>query len=159
MGSHNRDILFLMNERRSRSILMGLVFTGLLLISAFGCDIEDKPSKMKITSAPVRTACTGSPYYYRIKSTGEPTPSLSVSGIPAWLSFDGIDTLSGTPAIAGLSETLTITAKNGKQTDAVQSFVVDVSAPPSGAVLIIDLLSNSVVELALAPTDILTDID
>ena len=61
-----------------------------------------------------------------MSATGNPAPVLSVSGLPAGLSFDAASGLiSGTPDAAGTS-TLTVTANNGCNAPAVQTFTLTV---------------------------------
>ena len=84
---------------------------------------------------------------------GEPV-SLSVQGLPVWLSFvdNGNDsgTLSGTPTVSDLGTfTITVTASEGGY-DAVQTFdlvVRDVTAPSVPAGLTEDAIASSSVDL------------
>lgn len=80
-----------------------------------------------ITSAPITTATVGQPYSYTIATTGTPAPTLSASGLPAWLTLNG-SVLSGTPTAAGATGTITLTASNGFGTNATQSFTITTSA-------------------------------
>jgi predicted peptidase len=84
-----------------------------------------------ITSTPATNAFVGQPFSYTITTTGSPAPTLSMSGLPAWLSLSG-NVLSGTPPSAGTTGTITLTASNGVNPDATQSFVINVSTlmPP-----------------------------
>jgi hypothetical protein len=84
-----------------------------------------------ITSAPALTAQVGALYTYNIVATGSPSPAITASGLPAWLSLVG-STLSGTPSAGdiGLSGAITITASNGLLPNAVQTFQIDVTGQP-----------------------------
>ena len=88
------------------------------------------PVAPAITSIAPTTATVGTVYSYTITGTGDPAPSLSVSDLPEWLSFDGVDTIRGTPSIAGTTSTITITATNGVVPDTVQTFTIDVRQSP-----------------------------
>ncbi len=76
----------------------------------------------KITSIPKKEAMATQVYQYTITATGIPAPTLTVQGLPAWLLFNGTNTISGTaPDMAvGLSYTLTITAQNAQGQDIQQ---------------------------------------
>jgi hypothetical protein len=66
-----------------------------------------------ITSTAPTEAFVGEPYVYVITATGSPAPSITVSGLPGWLTFDDVDTISGTPQITDVgTETITATATN-----------------------------------------------
>ena len=61
-----------------------------------------------------------------ISATGAPAPVLSVAGLPPGLSFDAASGLiSGTPEAAGTS-TLTVTANNGCNAAAVQTYTLTI---------------------------------
>ena len=88
-----------------------------------------------ITSDSTTTFTENTPGTFTVVSNGEPTASLSESGpLPSGVSFndngDGTATLSGTPA-TGTNGTypLTITASNGVNPDATQTFALVVDAP------------------------------
>ena len=80
-------------------------------------------SPPQITSTAPTTATVGTVYTYTIATTG--TPTLSVSGNPAWLTLSG-NTLSGTPTAAGATGTITVTANNGVNPNATQTFSITV---------------------------------
>lgn len=82
-----------------------------------------------ITSTPVTTALASVNYTYNLAATGNPAPTFSVSGNPAWLTLTG-STLSGTPSLAdiGTTGTITVTATNGQAPDDTQQFQITVSA-------------------------------
>ncbi len=83
-----------------------------------------------ITSSAPTTAQVGTPYTYTVTTSGSPAPTLSVTGLPAWLTFDGTDTISGTPTAAGTTGTITVTATNGMSTQGKQTFSITVALPP-----------------------------
>ncbi len=88
-----------------------------------------------ITSTAVITATEGAVYTYTVTATGTPTPALSASGLPAWLTFTpATGVLTGTPAAGDIGTTgsITITATNGVTPDDTQSFTIVVAAAPSG---------------------------
>jgi hypothetical protein len=64
-----------------------------------------------ITSVAPTTGIIGSPFSYKIASTGVPKPTISVSGNPEWLTLADT-TLSGTPPTFGVFGPITITATN-----------------------------------------------
>lgn len=87
-----------------------------------------------ITSAPDTTATDGVAYNYTITATGSPTPTITTTGLPAWLAQNG-NTLTGTPGTTdvGFSSRITVTASNGRAPNAVQTFTIQVfpaSGPP-----------------------------
>ncbi len=84
-----------------------------------------------ITSTPPASVTVGQLYTYNITTTGDPAPSLIVSGNPSWLTLAG-DVLSGTPpgSAFGITGMITITAANGWAPDDVQSFTIDVQGIP-----------------------------
>ncbi|NQT89424.1 hypothetical protein HQ560_21830, partial [bacterium] len=59
----------------------------------------------------VLTARVGKPFTHVIQTTGSPLVSVSVTGLPGWLAFDGGDTLNGTSLAEG-SWTIQVTATN-----------------------------------------------
>ncbi len=63
------------------------------------------------TSNPLTTGITDRPYSYTVMITGSPTPTLSVSGNPGWMSLNG-NVLSGNPDSTGSIGPITITATN-----------------------------------------------
>ncbi|MFP4260224.1 MAG: hypothetical protein ACLFS1_04005, partial [Opitutales bacterium] len=65
------------------------------------------------------TFYVGEPFEYVFEIIGSPAPSVTVSGLPGWLSFDGDKTLSGTPgpSDSGSTADLLVTATNGSGTD------------------------------------------
>jgi PKD repeat protein len=86
----------------------------------------------QITSPDSTTLAVGVTTSFTVTATGIPTPSLAVSdALPGGVSFtnmgDGTATISGTPAVGSEGEyPLTITASNGVDPDAEQSFTLTV---------------------------------
>ena len=83
-----------------------------------------------ITSANNATFTAGQAGSFTVTATGYPTPTLSVSGaLPSGVTFtnngDGTATISGTPTAGGVF-TLTITASNGVNPNATQTFTLKV---------------------------------
>jgi hypothetical protein len=88
---------------------------------------------VKIGQAPAITSATSTNTFtygtanttFTVTSTGVPTPSLSQTGAPGWVTFadqgDGTALISGTPTAAGTFN-FTITAHNGFGPDATQNF-------------------------------------
>ncbi len=76
----------------------------------------------RITSIPNTKAMATTVYQYTITATGNPAPTFTVQGLPAWLLFDGINKISGTvPSMAtGVSYNVTVTAQNGQGQDTQQ---------------------------------------
>jgi hypothetical protein len=73
------------------------------------------------------TFYVGESFSYDLEIIGSPFPSVSVSGLPTWLSFDGDKTLSGTPtpADAGSTVDLIVTAENASGEDSLNlSFAI-----------------------------------
>ncbi|HEV2325545.1 MAG TPA: Ig-like domain repeat protein [Terracidiphilus sp.] len=70
---------------------------------------------------------------FTVNYTGVPTPTVSQSGAPSWITFtdnkNGTATISGTPTAAG-SFSFTITAHNGYGNDAMQNFTLKVQQAP-----------------------------
>ncbi|MCA8916758.1 MAG: hypothetical protein KDB90_15300 [Planctomycetes bacterium] len=110
-------------------------------IGSTGVDLDDvllvgpagPVSAPAITSSAPTNAFVGTTYSYTVTATGSPAPTFGITGtLPAWLTWDGTDTLSGTPAAGdvGTVGPLTITATNTAGTDTeVFSITVSPSAP------------------------------
>jgi hypothetical protein len=96
------------------------------------------PTPPVISSSTPAIAYTGGTYTYTISAGGSPAPTITVSGLPSWLSFDGTDTISGTPggSDTGASPTITVTATNS-QGFATQTYSIIVYnlVPPEGSIL------------------------
>lgn len=89
---------------------------------------EDGPPQ--VASAAPTTATAGNQVNYDVVAFGSPTPSISASGLPPWLSLNG-STLSGTPTASdiGMTGTITVTATNTYGVDD-QMFQINVSGAP-----------------------------
>jgi hypothetical protein len=93
---------------------------------AFTLVIEPDCDEPSILSGAPPSATAGSSYAFQVSAIGRPAPVLSVTGLPAGLSFDAASgLLSGTPEAGGAS-TLTVTANNGCNAPAVQTFTLTV---------------------------------
>ncbi len=110
----------------------------------FAITVTDTPSAPVITSTPITTATVGTLYTYTITADGTPTPTITASSLPGWLNLAS-DTLSGTPGASdlGTTGTITITAANGVNPNATETFQITVNgiaptitstAPTSAAV-------------------------
>lgn len=98
--------------------------------------IDVSGSAPAVTSgAPPSSATVGTAYSYTIAASGAPTPTLSASGVPGWLTFNaGNGMLQGTPTSGdvGTSGPITLTAANGISPDATLTFTITVSAGSGG---------------------------
>jgi len=86
-----------------------------------------------ILSRPKRSVFPGSRYTYRITANGSPLPALEVEGLPAWLAFDGIATIAGTPGEGDVGRTGEIVARASSSAGRrEQRFRIDVPDPVIG---------------------------
>jgi len=121
---------------------IAIIFASLFLILA--CDsgggksnnnsgTTTNPPQPRILSVPPTAATVGLIYVYQPTVTGTPTPSVDVTGFPAWLTWDGA-ALRGTPSTTdvGTSPVITVTASNGVHDDAHQTFSIGVVPNGSG---------------------------
>ena len=93
---------------------------------AFTLTVEPSCFDPSIISAAPPPGSAGAPYAFVVSATGTPAPVLSVDGLPAGLSFDAASGLiSGTPEAAGMSA-LTVTANNGCNAAAVQTYTLTI---------------------------------
>ena len=84
-----------------------------------------------ITSGAPPSGTVGVPYAFSVTASGDPPLTLSVSGLPAGLTFNpATGSISGVPTAAGTS-TLTITASNACQPSAVQTQTLTVARSAS----------------------------
>ncbi|MCB9933783.1 MAG: putative Ig domain-containing protein [Planctomycetes bacterium] len=108
--------------------------------NAYGADNQQFQVQVVVapqfTSTPVLSASEGTPYSYAATASGYPAATLAVSSIlPAWLTFSaGTGLLSGTPTSADApgNVNVVLTATNGYNPDATQSFTIVVAPAPSG---------------------------
>jgi len=88
----------------------------------------------QIDSKAVTTAYAGIAYSYHITASGSPTPTITASGLPSWLSFNASTaTLTGTPNSEGTTGTITVTATN-TQGNANQTFTITISKVSAAAI-------------------------
>lgn len=87
------------------------------------------PTAPTITGATVAYGGVGEPFSYVVTAAGNPTPTFSVSGLPAWASLSGA-TVSGTPTATGtFSVTLTATNSEGSDTKTLTLTVLTSTKP------------------------------
>lgn len=84
-----------------------------------------------ITSASSTTMTSGLAGHFNVTATGNPAPTYSATGLPAWASLDSsTGLLGGTPPTAGpSSHPIAITATNGVAPAATQNFTLFIIAP------------------------------
>lgn len=94
--------------------------------------IDNEPRAPVLTSTAPPPGRYGSAYSHSFTATGAPTPSFTLSGaLPPGLSFSAASgTLAGTPTRAGTYQNITITAANGAQPDAAQTFDLVIKPAP-----------------------------
>jgi len=91
---------------------------------AFTLAIEPACFEPSITSGAPPPGTAGAPYAFTVTATGSPAPTVSIDGLPAGLSFDAASgVISGAPDAEGTS-TLTVTANNGCNAPAVQTYAL-----------------------------------
>jgi len=80
------------------------------------------------TAVPTTTATSFVAYSYAVIATGSPTPTVTATNLPRWLTFTS-GTLSGTPGAGDVGQTglITLTASNGVGNPAVQNFRITVA--------------------------------
>lgn len=91
--------------------------------------VVNEPSALTLPSD--TTAVLGHPVDFAIGVTGYPSPTVSVTGLPAglsWVPGAGGGHIVGSPTAAGTS-TIQVTATNGIGTDAAASFTLTVDLP------------------------------
>jgi len=80
-----------------------------------------------ITSVLPPAGKVGVAYSHTFTATGIPVPTFSLTGtLPAGLTFDGVDTISGTPTNSGSFTGLSVTAANGFAPDDTQNFSITI---------------------------------
>ena len=81
-----------------------------------------------ITSAVPQDGTIGVFYSHTFTATGNPAPTFSVSGtLPNGITFNGVDTISGTPTVAATFNSLSVTASNGTAPDDTQNFSITIN--------------------------------
>lgn len=104
-------------------------------VQSFKLSINQAPS---ITSTSAATLIVGTSAPFMVMTTGNPIPSIKLTGaaLPAGVTF--VDNLNGTGALSGTAASgtggtyaLTFTAANGVGTNAVQNFVLTVKQAPT----------------------------
>ncbi|MCC7510702.1 MAG: hypothetical protein IT464_15165 [Planctomycetes bacterium] len=106
-------------------------------VSTLAIRITDPvPTAPIITSTAPTAATVGNLYTYTVTATGNPAVTFSILPDPAtqgsgWLTWDGTDTLSGTPGPGDVGNfpTLTITATNGVAPDDTEVINIVVTQP------------------------------
>jgi hypothetical protein len=84
------------------------------------------PEAPVITSTPVTGGQVGEPYAYDVEATGNPAPTFALTVAPTGMTINSTTGLiQWTPADAGDFD-VTVTASNGVDPDAVQSFTITV---------------------------------
>ncbi|MFC1582288.1 hypothetical protein ACFL4W_01995 [Planctomycetota bacterium] len=121
-------------QKRHLGLFLMLTLSLLMGCSDSSSD-KDDPTGPSITSSAPSTANVGVLYTYTITAAGSPAPTISVSGLPGWLGFNGVDTISGTPGSAGTTGTITVTAANGVLPDAQEQFTITITDLPAAPVI------------------------
>lgn len=105
---------------------------------------------------PATTATAGFVYAAPLEVAGNPAPTVTVSGLPGWLSFDAAtSTFAGVPGAGDVGTTgpITIAAANGIQPDATHSYTINVRPSSTAAGLVVfDTSSAAGNETALEAT-------
>ena len=127
--------LGIQNDGATIGLMYGSNTAG-LATSTRAISLYAPPAAPAITSTAPATAAVGFLYTYTVTATGSPAPTFSINPNPAtqgsgWLTWNGTDTLSGTPGAGDVGNfpTLTITATNGVSPDATQVINIVVSQP------------------------------
>lgn len=99
---------------------------GVAAEQSFAITVEEASAPQITSNAPL-SAIIGQPYTYTIVATGTPQPTITATGLPAWLTLSG-NTLSGTPSMAdhGMSGLISISADNTVGSAATQDFEINV---------------------------------
>ncbi len=98
--------------------------------NAIGSEQVFTPTAPTITSTAPTTATTGTAYTYTVTATGTSPITFSIAGsLPTGIVWNGTDTLSGTPSVAGTFGPITITASNGVAPNDTEVFSIVVTTP------------------------------
>ena len=79
-----------------------------------------------ITSVPNPTARVGRLYSYRVVATGNPAPTIRVTGLPSSLAFDGVDTIAGTATTADVGVHPVVVTASSPLGDVNQAFDLEI---------------------------------
>ena len=86
----------------------------------------------QFTSGDSATFKTFEQVSFAVTAEGTPTPTITATGLPSWLSLDSTNHLVGTPPTgSGGVHSFTLTAANGIGTPAVQPFTLTLDEPPA----------------------------
>jgi hypothetical protein len=105
------------------------------LDSAYAIEADAPPGSPIITSADHATFDTSTPNTFTVTAEGNPTPSISATGLPKGLTLtdngDGTATLAGQPACSASGQyVITIEANNGApRFPAIQTFTLTLTSP------------------------------
>ncbi|MBA4388522.1 MAG: hypothetical protein C0404_11110 [Verrucomicrobia bacterium] len=99
---------------------------GQTLISGIEVMPDSGPVAPHITSSLAASATVGQGFSYTLVASGTAPIVFGASGLPAGLSFDGVNRISGTPQAAGTNN-ITLTASNATGTD-TKTLILVVSA-------------------------------
>jgi hypothetical protein len=99
----------------------------------FSITVSTMPAAPVITSTAPVSGQAGALYTYSVIATGNPPPTVSFSGLPAWLIQTG-NTISGVPGTAdvGVHGPITVSATNASGTDD-QVFSITIAAAGGGS--------------------------
>jgi len=107
-----------------RTTTFGYSLFDFEVIGSFGAATQTAPS---ITSTTAATVTEGQTFSYTITSNQSGTV-FSVNSLPAGLSFDGVNTISGTPTVAG-SFPIQLTATNSTGQSGTATLTLTVNGP------------------------------
>ncbi|QDZ15310.1 beta strand repeat-containing protein [Humibacter ginsenosidimutans] len=84
----------------------------------------------EFTSAASTSVASGGTLAFPVTVSGTPTPTVSISGAPSWVSLSGGSLVGSVPSGATGPYTFTLSAANGVSPDASQPFTLTVTAVP-----------------------------
>jgi hypothetical protein len=124
----------LKSRRRPWALILVTVVTAATIALPGMAAADDGPA---FTSPPSTAFTAGAASIFTVTTSGDPPIAISDNGaaLPDGVSFtdhgDGTATMQGTPAVgSGGTYPLTLTASNGTDPDATQSFTLTVDEPP-----------------------------